>query len=278
MNRFLLSVGLLLLTGEACQKKTVDPTTGCQLTATIDNETWTYQFGLDGRVSHIARHTLNNNLDYTYAYQGQQATIDITDPQLGPTGLRFHYELTLNEQGYVLTAKETMSNTRANGTLDQSLIDSHTCTYDAQGYLTTHHVDHYTYPLGGSPHLSETADAQISYQDGNPVTITYVANQDNRLKSASITTSQYSTQLNPVKLAFLLEANPFGYSPDQALQPLLGKIPRTLITTSALTGTIRMTTNYTYRTNASGQLTQADRASSPGISAPFNFSFDTTCP
>lgn len=277
MNRFLLLSGLLLFTEAGCQKKPVDPTTGCQLTATIDTDTYTYQFDPAGRVTHIARHTTSNDLDYAYAYQGRQATIDITYPHSVPNGLRFHYELTLNEQGYVLTAKETQYNTLANGTENALLTYSHTCTYDAQGYLLTHHLDTYTYPstTAASQQLYETTDAQLRYQDGNPVTITYVDTVANQTSSSSTILNQYGTQPNPVKISFLLEANPFGYAPDRALQPLLGKPPRTLITTAKLTATMNLTTTYTYRTNASGQLVAVGRA---GSSAPFSISFDTTCP
>ena len=270
-------MSLLLLVGSGCHQKPVNPA-GCQLTTILDNETYTYQFDLSGQLTHISRHTASHDVDYAYTYQGKQAMIDITYPRSGANGLRFRYELTLNEQGYLLTAQETMYTTLANGTVNESLINRHNCTYDDQGYLITHHVDRYTYPSGGSQQLSQTTQAQLSYQDGNPVGITYLDTEGNQTQSASLTTNRYGTQPNPVKLPFLLEANPFGYSPDRALQPLLGKPPRTLITSSALSGPLPMTTQYTYRTDASGQLVQVGRASSPVLSAFFSLSFETTCP
>ncbi|NID13442.1 DUF4595 domain-containing protein [Fibrivirga algicola] len=275
MKRMLVPTILVLLIGASCQKKTLEPA-GCQLTTTIDNQTYTYQFDLVGRVTHIARHTVSTDLDYVYAYQGKQATVDITYPDSKTNPLRFHYELTLNEQGYVLTAKETRYNLLANGTQNALLTASHSCTYNQQGYLITHHVDRYTYPPGlPTQQLTKTTDAQLTYQDGNPVTITYLDREANQTMSSTITTNRYGTQSNPVNLSFLLEANPFSYSPDQVLQPFLGKPPRSLITSAELKGTSNMTTTYTYRTNASGQLVQAERA---GNSAPFSISFATTCP
>ena len=265
---------LLLLVGLGCHQKTVDPV-GCQLTAILDKETYTYQFDLSGQLTQIRWHTASVDVDYAYAYRGKQALIEVTYPRSGANGLRVHYELTLNEQGYLLTAQETMYNTLANGTVNESLINRHRCTYDDQGYLTTHHVDRYSYPIGGSQQLSQTTEAQLSYQDGNPVTITYLDTEGNNTKSASLTTNRYGSQPNPVKLPLLLEANPFGYSPDRALQPLLGKPARHLITSSALSGPLSMTTQYTYQTDASGQGVQVGRV---GNSAPFSISVDTTCP
>ncbi len=274
MKRFLMYAGLILFAGGACQKKTVEPT-ACQFVVTIANETYAYQFDTQGRVTSIAYRSASEDVDYTYAYQGKQATIDITYPRPGADWLRFHYDVTLNEQGHVLTAQETMYNRLANGTVDEHLITAHTCTYDAQGYLTTYHFERYSYPYGMKP-VIETQNAQLTYQDGNPVMITFSSTASGQTSPTVTMANKYGTQTNTLKMAFLLEANPFGFSPEKALQPLLGKPPRTLITSSDLkSNSVSMTTTYTYQFDQNGQLTRVGRA---GPSAPFGFMFENTCP
>ena len=274
MKRFSVYFGLLLLAGGACQKKTVEPA-ACQFIITIANETYAYQFDTQGRVTSIAYRSASADVDYKYAYQGKQATIDITYPRPGADWLWFHYDVTLNEQGYVSTAQETMYNRLATGTVDEHLITAHTCTYDTQGYLTTHHFERYSYPYGMKP-VTETQDARLIYQDGNPVMITFSPTASGQTSPTVTMANKYGTQMNSLKMAFLLEANPFGFSPEKALQPLLGKPPRTLITSSDLkSATTSMTTTYTYQFNSSGQLIGVGRA---GSSAPFSFLFENTCP
>lgn len=273
MKQRLVYCVLVLLVGGACQKP-VEPI-NCSFVVTIANETYAYQFDSQGRVTSIAYHSTSTDVDYKYAYQGKQATVDITYPRPGADWLWFHYDLTLDEQGYVLTAQETMYNRLATGTVDEHLITAHTCTYDAQGYLTTHHFERYSYPYGMKP-VTETQDAQLSYQDGNPILVTFSTTASGQTSPAVTMANQYGTQPNTLKMAFLLEANPFGFSPDKVLQPLLGKTPRTLITSSDLKSTtVSMKTTYTYQFDQNGQLTRVGRA---GNSAPFGFAFDNTCP
>lgn len=273
MKPFLLYFVLIILAGGACQQKTVEPA-DCPFIVTIGDATYSYIFDNQNRLTSITYRSPGSDIDYRYAYQGKQATIDITYPRPGADWLRFRYDLVLNEQGYVLTARETMYNRLADGTTAEHLTAAHICTYDAQGYLKTHHLDRYSYPAEVKQ-ISETRDAQLTYQDGNPVTIAYSTTDLGGTKQAGTMTNQYGIQANPLKLIFLLEANPFGFSPEKALQPLLGKPPRTLITSSNLqSASISMTTTYTYQFDQKGQLINAEQV---GNSAPFGFVFENTC-
>ena len=122
--------------------------------------------------------------------------------------------------------------------------------------------------------VTETQNAQLIYQDGNPIMITFSPVASGQTSPTVTMANKYGTQTNSLKMAFLLEANPFGFLPEKALQPLLGKPPRTLITASDLKSTTSMTTTYTYQFNSSDQLIGVGRA---GNSAPFSFLFENTC-
>ena len=259
--------------GGSCRQREVTPA-GCSFQVTLDNDTYSYQFDDQGRVTHMTLRSARSDVDYRYAYQPGRATIDITYPR--SDWLRIHYDLTLNAQGYVLTAQETMTNRLADGTMNSRMIGDYTCTYDGEDYLTTYRYERYSYPVSSSVKtLAETLEAKLSYQDGNPVTVTYVGELSGRVIKADTMVNQYGTQPNATPFSWLLEANPFSFSPSMALRPLLGKPSRRLITNSELKGTINMTTTYSYQLNAQGQLVQASRA---GNSAPFRLSFANGCP
>jgi hypothetical protein len=260
---------LLALTGIGCQKKSVEPD-GCQMTATLDNNAATYQYDLAGRLIHVSRHTTTNDLDYSYSYQNNQVTIELTYP--GITHLRYRYDLTLNQQGYVLTAKQTTFLTVRSGEVQESLAASAACTYDPDGHLVTYSYEYYSYDLNKVRSLTGRTDVQLSYQEGNPVTTSYTGQG-----FSGVMTNRYGTQVNPVKLPFWLENNPFSFSPEFALQPFLGKPARRLITTSELKGSSNLSLNYTYQVDASGNFTSARRVGN-GLVAPFSWGIINRCP
>lgn len=276
MKCYLLCSALSLLAGGACEQP-VEPA-ACTYTVTVDRASYAYQFDAQGRVTYVAYRpanpTLSNaELDYRFTYQGRQATIDVTYPRLDY--MRFRDTVTLNEQGYALSIRETMFLRDGNGVFAESLTTSYTCTYDGEGYLTTYQQDRFSYPPPGNKRtLNETKEARFSYQDGNPVTVTYGSGQE-RITAVGTMQNRYGPQVNPLKMAFAIEANPFSVSPDRALLPLLGKPARNLPTSSVVKGsTTNVTTDYSYRFDASGRLVSAGRA---GNSAPFNLSFEDTC-
>lgn len=265
---------LLLLTLFAACRKAEEAPEGCQFIVKTGNETHTYQFDDAGRVTQVTYQSSRNEVVYRYAYQGRQATLDITYPKSDWLWLRCN--LTLNEQGYLLTSRETMFNRLANGTVEEHLIASRTCAYDAEGYLISHYLERYAYPFG-APRKTSTYERKIQYQDGNPVAMTYVEEG----KVMNTYSYQPGPQPNPLKVPFLLESLTYSSTIDErALQPLLGKPSRNLVTRLELSNAARpndppITLQYAYEVNAAGFPV---RVSHPNTIVPGpTHSLETTC-
>lgn len=165
-----------LLSSLACRQEAVAPAAFCEfvlqrgLTASA-SETYTYQYDATNRLTQVVYQTGTKKTNYRYTYQGQQATIEVEF--VGSDWIRLHYDVTLNERGYAVSAQETME-LQINDTFEGKLTGSHTFGYDADGHLTEHQADKFSYPFG-EPRRTETSWQRIEYVAGNPVSITHDA-------------------------------------------------------------------------------------------------------
>ncbi|WP_157815930.1 DUF4595 domain-containing protein [Spirosoma pollinicola] len=228
-----------------CQQR-VEPASGCRLTINENTDTYVYQFDEAGKLTAIHTSTAGGEADFRYTYQGNKATIDVTYPT--STWLRITYDLSLNPDGYAVTAQQTMCNQLADGTRHESVTATHTFAYDAQGYLIDHQADEFSYPLGAAT-LTRHSEAHLTYQNGNPVTIDMELSSSGTAQPARTIVNRYGQQANPLKTPFLLEFNPFGFSISRYLQPFLGKPAQHLLTASDNQQAGRPTTStaYTYQ-------------------------------
>lgn len=248
---------LVLLGGVACRHEDVAPV-GCQFvfqkTFATDLSTYTYRFDATNRLDQVFSNTGQNDVRFDYAYQDQEATIDVG--YYGSDWLKIHYDVTLNEQGYALTAQATLSNRLADKTWESHLTASHTFSYDTEGHLTSHQVDQFSYPFK-KPKTIETSRQDIEYTMGNPVSIAYGRIVDGLFQPSGTVSNRYGSQLNSIRIPLLLEIDQ-KFSLDNALQPLLGKSPVNLLFLSKEKTTQRTdSTRYVYQTNVQGQVTSA---------------------
>lgn len=279
VRQILLYVFLALLGGVACHHKDVTPE-GCQFVVqrSLTSNSYTYHFDATNRVDQVFVQGGRNDVRYDYAYQEQEVTIEVG--YYGIDGLKTHYDVTLNEQGYALTAQSILSNRLANNTWDSKQTSFHTFNYDTEGHLTSHQVDQYAYPPG-KPKTTETSRQDIEYVGGNPVSITYGAVVDGIFRPSATINNRYGSQLNPIRIPLLLEVDRIFFM-GSALQPLLGKSPLNLMTLSKIKSAQSTdSTRYVYRTDAQGQLISA--VQQPGTPntysyTPFTYSFKSSCP
>ncbi|SFE06850.1 DUF4595 domain-containing protein [Spirosoma endophyticum] len=264
-----VAITLLFIT---CQPR-VEPASDCRLTIRENTDTYTYQFDEAGKLIASQTITAGGSADFRYTYQGNKATIDVTYPS--SSWLRIQYDLTLNLDGYAVTAQQTMYNQLANGTTQESVTATHTFAYDAQGYLVNHQADEFSYPPGGVKIIKHSA-AHLTYQDGNPVTIEVALSTAGTAPSVSTISNRYGQQANPLKIPFLLEFNPFGFNISRYLQPFLGKPAQRLLTASdnQQAGRPTNSTAYTYQVDPSGNLVGVNRTGVYSITS----SLENHCP
>ncbi|MBC8111661.1 MAG: DUF4595 domain-containing protein [Verrucomicrobia bacterium] len=255
----------------ACKKDEEEP--GCRFVSkTSDNYTYEYRFDVSDKLTLIQTTTPRNVADFKYTYQDKQVTIDVT---YDVDWLKLRYDITLNDQGYALTAQQTIYNRLPDGSFQESVTENHVFTYDSEGYLTEHQWEEFMYPPGKDK-LTKSFQKQLTYLDGNPVEIIIEKKEPGLKDRITTIRNQYSTQANPLKIPFLIESSPSGYMKYTYMEILLGKPARHLIRTSELNELGRVDTliQHTYKFGENGQLSEV------ASNRLFNskISFENNCP